>query len=224
MKNFSIKILKKDLLIEFREKTSIINSLFFAFVTLIIFNFSFHPGSNSIKEAVSGILWIVIFFSGVLILKRSFEIEKENHTFEALLLIPDSHTSIYIGKLLSSLVILLFIELILFPLWVILFNVSFQRSILFVIFTILVVDVGFVSLGVVLSAISLTFNLKDVIFTIIFFPLLIPLFIGAVKLTEISIIGGELSSFYKWLKLITSFDIIFFWSGYLLFKFITEER
>ncbi len=224
MKNFSIKILKKDLLIEFREKTSIINSLFFAFVTLIIFNFSFHPGSNSIKEAVSGILWIVIFFSGVLILKRGFEIEKENHTFEALLLIPDSHTSIYMGKLLSSLVILLFIELILFPLWVILFNVSFQRSILFVIFTILVVDVGFVSLGVVLSAISLTFNLKDVIFTIIFFPLLIPLFIGAVKLTEISIIGGELSSSYKWLKLITSFDIIFFWSGYLLFKFITEER
>ncbi len=224
MGNFALKILKKDILIEFRTKTSIINSLFFSFIVLIIFNFSFHPGSNSIKEATPGIFWIVIFFSGILILKRIFEIERNNNCFEAILLAPNSFNSVYIGKIFSSTVFILIIEAIVIPLWVILFNITFNHSFLIFILLVFLVNVGFISLGVILSAISLTFDLKDVIFSIIFFPLLIPLFIGAVKSSEFIIESGSLDGLIKWLKLIISFDIIFFWSGYLLFKFVMEER
>ena len=61
----------KDLRIEYRSRQAFLTTVFFALLILIIFNFAFDPGDNSVRAAAAGILWVSLLFPGVIQLNRS---------------------------------------------------------------------------------------------------------------------------------------------------------
>ena len=82
---------------------------------------------------------------------------------------------------------------------------------------------GFVSVGTIFSAMSINAKAREILLTIILFPIVVPLIIASVKATEKIFEGSPLTEIYGWLKILIAFDIIFFLVSYWTFDFVVEE-
>ncbi len=70
-------IAAKDLTIEYRSRQAFLTTLFFALLILIIFSFTFDPGSLATIEEAHGILLVELLYPGVIQLKHSFQTQNE---------------------------------------------------------------------------------------------------------------------------------------------------
>ena len=107
----------KDILLETRTKENITPIIIFASLVLLIFNFALDPTPILIGSVAPGILWTSITFSGVLGMSRTFILEKDNGSLEGIMICPVSREIIYFGKMLASLVFMLLIETLIFPIF-----------------------------------------------------------------------------------------------------------
>src|SRR5439155_21883645 len=69
-------IARKDMTIEFRTRTAFFSSLVFAVLGLCIFYFAWDATAVSAIDLAPGILWVILTYSGLLGLQRSFSIEE----------------------------------------------------------------------------------------------------------------------------------------------------
>ncbi|MDZ4247208.1 MAG: heme exporter protein CcmB, partial [Dehalococcoidia bacterium] len=168
-----------------------------------------------------GILWVTFAFAGVLSLNRLFVPEKEQDCLEGLMVCPVSREAIYTGKMLGSLIFMLVVEVIALPIFTLLFNLP-VLSLQIVTITVLA-TFGFVVVGTLFSAVAINTKAREMVLPILFFPIISPVIISAVKATEISLAGGSWSSLVPWLPMIAAFDAIFFVVSFLIFSYVIEE-
>ena len=211
----------KDIVSEMRTRETIISVLVFAVLIIVIFNFAFDTEENSIGLVAPGILWVAITFAGVLSLNRAFFVEKEAGCFEGLLLCPVSRDTLYWGKAIGSFILMLIVEVILTPIFLILYDLP-----LFVPELILIIGlatVGFVSVGTLFSALAMNIRARDIMLPILFFPIVVPVIISAVEATEVALDGDPFSDMSSWLQIIGAFDAIFLVISGFTFQYIVEE-
>ena len=222
MKRFSDKvfvILWKDILSELRARDIVISVLFFALLVIVIFNFAFEPGRVGL--VAPGVLWVAFTFAGVLGLNRSFALEKDKGCLEGLMLCPVDRDVIYLGKMLGSLTFMLVVEAIILPIFSIFFNLPiFMPKLILVA---VLATVGFVSVGTLFSALAVNTKAREVMLPILFFPIVIPVIIAAVKASGLVLAGEPWGSLSPWLQVIVAFDVIFLVVSSLVFEFIIEE-
>ena len=82
---------------------------------------------------------------------------------------------------------------------------------------------GFSAIGTIFSAMSSTTKAKDVMLSILVFPISVPLIIASVKATGTILDGESLQAVASWLKILVAFDLVFLLLAYLTFEFIMEE-
>ena len=115
-------VTRKDLLIEARSKEILFTTLFFAVACVLVFAFGFVREGRAVPDAAAGILWIAIAFSGTLALGRAFERERHSETLRALMMAPVERPALYVGKLVSVLVLLAVVEAVVVPLVALMFQ------------------------------------------------------------------------------------------------------
>lgn len=219
----AFSIVQKDLRMEFRSKESILAMWIFSLLIFVIFNFTFEVSRLVMLEIAPGLLWVAFIFSGMFGLNHSFSIEKENGNLRAMALMPVDGGKIYLGKFLSVTLIMLFFEILIFPIFIIFYDLQISMQMLMLIPVILAGTVGFTSLGTILSAISVHTRNQQILLSLLLWPLVSPIVIWSVTLTGM-VLGSELpSSFYSLLTRVAAFDVIFFTLSYLLFDFILED-
>ena len=202
----------------------------FSLLLLLIFNVAFEFRSDINFRAVSAVIWITFIFSGLLALGRSFSLEKENNAFAFLLLTPVSRSCIYLGKLLSNVVMVLLSELFILPLFLLFFllnakglSLSLTGEILPFLGVVVLGTIGFVSLGTFFSSMALNTKLRDMMLPLLVFPLIIPVVITSVGICS-SILEGKPFGYYAFsLQVLVSFDIIFVLLCSLLFEYLIED-
>src|SRR5919198_1296201 len=121
----ALLVLRKDVSIEVRSLELVSTTLFFAVSCVLVFAFALVREGSVVADAAAGILWIAIAFSGTLALGRTFERERYAETLRALLLAPASRASIYVGKMLGIVLLLVVAEALLVPLVAILLSAPF---------------------------------------------------------------------------------------------------
>jgi heme exporter protein B len=211
----------KDALTELRTKEVIFTVLIFAVLVIVIFNFAFGTTKETLALVGPGILWVTFAFSGVLSLNRAFVSEKEGGCLEGLLAAPVSPEIIYIGKMLGSLLSLLVVEAVALVIFALLFDLPvFTPALLLVT---LLTTVGFVAVGTLFSALAVNTRARDMVLPILFFPIIVPLIVSAVKASGLALTGGSWSEMAGWLQIIGAFDIIFLVVSYLVFGIVIEE-
>jgi heme exporter protein B len=82
---------------------------------------------------------------------------------------------------------------------------------------------GFSTIGTIFSAMSATTKARDVILSILVFPIAVPLIIASVQATGTILAGKPLQDILSWLKILVAFDLVFLLLAYLTFGFIMEE-
>ena len=122
--NSAWAIFRKDLILELRTRENIGTILPFSVVIAFIFNFTFDPSPQLMATVGPGIIWVAFIFSGTLGMNRLFLLEREFGTLEGLLTSPIPRESIFIGKFLGILCLLLVIQGILIPVFLVLYNLS----------------------------------------------------------------------------------------------------
>ena len=211
----------KDILLETRTKENITPIIIFASLVLLIFNFALDPTPILIGSVAPGILWTSITFSGVLGMSRTFILEKDNGSLEGIMICPVSREIIYFGKMLASLVFMLLIEALIFPIFGILFNLPILiPSVILIAF---LTTLGFAAIGTIFSAISVHTRAREIMLPVLFFPIVVPIILAAVESTSLAIQFEGWKGIVSWIQLIVVFDIIFIVVSAFLFQFALEE-
>src|SRR4030043_1349154 len=122
-------LLFKDLKSEFRTRYALNAIFMFGLTTLTVISFSVGGISSNIR-ITSSLFWLVIFFSSMSGLAQVFVKEEENKTANVLKLSASPGT-VLAGKLLFNLVLLLILELVIVPLFIIWMNLSILNIWLF---------------------------------------------------------------------------------------------
>jgi heme exporter protein B len=216
-------IVKKDLKAELRGKETINFMFLFSFISLLMFNFAAEPFSPVLTEVGPGLLWFVFIFTGMLGLSRAFIKEKESGTLEGLRLSPVSVEDILYAKTTYNLILMLGIQFIAFPLFIILFNYNVKGSILDAFVVLTLGNVAFVVVGSFMSALVMSAKSRELVLQIIVLPLLLPVIIlTIISLRKSMIIGLDLLSIDE-IRLVVSYVIIMAVLSSILFEYILEE-
>ena len=210
-------IVWKDLVSEMRSRETITSMFFFALVVLFIFVFSFWMDQPSAQDLMPGMIWVAFAFSGILGLGKSFSSELQNDCLEYLQMSPASPGTIYLGKLVANMAFMLIMEIALFPLFVIFFNLQVVENLPMLLLIFFLGTLGLTSLGTFLSAMTVQIRAREVMLPILLLPLVLPVMIGAVGATR-GVLNEEPFRFYRlWLDLLIVFDVVIpvvsFWAS-----------
>jgi heme exporter protein B len=216
-------ILVKDLRTELRSREFLGNTFMFALLVIVIFNFAFKINAQNAPLLASGILWIAFLFAGTLGLGRSFQAEKENDCIQALALSPVDRSAVFLAKLAGNLIFLVLVQAMVLPAFVVLYNLNVMENFPMQALVFLLGDVGFMTLGTLVAALSANIKAREILLPVLLLPLLTPLLIFAAAATS-SLIGGDDPSVYlSRIKFLAAFDLIFFVVSTLVFEYIMDE-
>jgi len=213
----------KDLSAEMRSRELLSAMLVFALLVILIFNFALDldPKTRQESTITAGVLWVIFTFAGTLGLNRSMAVEKDRGCIDGLLLAPVDRSAIYFGKTIANLVFMLIVEIIVLPIYSLLYNVNlFQPGLLLVT---LLGSVGYVAVGTLLATMAVQARTRDVLLPILLFPVVLPIVLGAVKASGGFLDGIEMAEIRPWLNLLVVYDIIFIAIAFMVFDFVVEE-
>lgn len=200
---------RNDLRQEMRDFELVATSGFFTLVVLVMFGLSFATIGRPVHPmAVPGMLWLGVAFVGALTLTRIFDREREADTLRALLAAPVERSAIYASKALVTLMVLLGCCVILVPGLSLLFEGAgafLQRPGQ----TFVLVVLGctaYASVGTLFAAGLATSSGKNVLLSVILYPLTSPALIFALVATRVLLEGRP--DFATYLGQLAALDVI----------------
>lgn len=211
----------KDLAAELRSRELLTSMLVFALLVILIFNFALELDAKTRSTVTSGVLWVTFAFAGTLGLNRSMAIEKDRGCLDGLLLAPVDRSAIYFGKTVGNLIFMFIVEIIVLPVYSILYNTNLFKPGL--IGVVVLGSIGFVVVGTLLSSMAVQTRTRDVLLPILLFPVIIPVMIAAVKASGGVLQGVDMAEITPWLNLLVVYDIIFTAVAFMVFDFVVEE-
>jgi len=211
----------KDLQAEFRSRELFSAMLVFSLLIILIFNFALELDVKMRQSVTSGVLWATFAFAGTLGLNRSMAIEKDRGCLDGLLLAPVDRSAIFFGKFLSNLVFMLSVEVIVLPVYSVLYNMNlFQPLVLMVI---LLGSIGYTAVGTLISAMSIQTRTRDILLPILLFPVVLAPLLAAVKACGGLLAGVPFEEVLFPINLLVAYDVIFIAVAFMTFDSIVEE-
>jgi heme exporter protein CcmB len=204
-------IAEKDFKVEIRSKEILLTMGYFGLLIVLIFALTFFRGDAPISAVSAGILWSAIAFSGTLGLGRAFDREREGDCLRALLLTPIARPAIYLGKMVGIIAFMGVVEAVVIPAVMFFFNLSLDLDrALRLIEVVILGTIGYSVVGTLLAAMLARARAKDVLLTIVLYPLIMPVIVAGVKATtalfESPAYQGELG---VWVPMLGFFDAVF---------------
>ena len=212
---------RKDLLLETRNKDVIVAVSVFALLVLMIFTFAIDINQVNAKLTGPGILWASIAFAGVTGLNRAFALELEGNTLEALMLAPISRDLIYAGKMFGNFLFITAAQIIVIPIFAVLFNLAVLRWEMLVVS--LLTTIGFSAIGTLFAAMTIRVRAREVMLPLLFLPAVTPLIMAAVESTSHVVNDSSWPEIYQWIQLAIAFDIAFIVVSAFIFQQILED-
>ena len=215
-------LLTKELRLEFRTRELLSATVIFALVVVVLFSFAFDPTSAESRRYGPGLLWIAFLFAGSLMLNPSFAREQANDTLDALRMAPVSSFAILSGKMLANFIFMSLAELVLVPVFAVLYNLSLAGVLARLILVLALGTGGLVITGTVFSAISAHARMRELLLPLLLLPLLAPLLIAAVEATA-PLLTEPPALDRTWVAFLAGFDIVFLTASWLLCDYLVEE-
>lgn len=218
-----VLLLWKDALLELRRRESLLTMFFFGTLLLFVFQFAFDLTTESVSALVPGLLWLAFLFTGTLGLAQLFQAEREQHNLDALLLAPLDSGALFLAKAGFNLVLMAMVELVLIPLFWVLFNLPSWNLLPQIFLVTLLGTIGFCALGTLMSAVTLRARARELLLPLVLFPLMIPVILATIRCLEEVLRAGELVEEVVWLRLLLGFDVIFLTAGVMIFDWVVES-
>ena len=216
-------VLRKDLVLQLRRSDILLTMFFFGTLLLFVFHLAFDLVPDRVSEMAPGLLWLAFLFTGTLGLAQLFGAERENQCLDALLLSPVDRGALFLAKVCLNFTLMLLVELVIIPLFWILFNLQTWNLVPQVFLISLLGTIGFCVLGTVMSALTLRARARELLLPLVLFPLMIPVILATIQCLGAVLRAGEIGDALPWLRLLIGFDVIFLTFGVLVFDWVIEN-
>jgi len=216
----TISVFRKDIKSEIRNRYVINSLLMFVIITIAIIRFSI--GDEKVEDSVlSGLFWIVIFFSAISGLARVFIKEEETGTSLALKLSADP-SGVFLGKLLFNFILTFSLNLVIFFLFVLITDIRILNFPAFFL-TVILGNFGIVSASTIIAAIIAKANSKGTLYPVLAFPVLLPLLLTLISSTKLASEGADTMALMSDYQILISYTVVITTLSLLLFKHIWED-
>jgi len=215
-------VLGREVRAEMRTRELLQTTIVFTIIVVVLFNFAFEPSVADARRIGPGLIWITLLFAGSLMLNPSFAKEQSNDTIYALRMAPVSSFAIVLGKTLANLLFLSITEMILVPVFSILYNVPVLAVLGRLALVLLLGTFGMVVVGTVFSALATQARLRELLLPLLLLPVLIPLLFASVEATA-GLLGDAPALDRTWMAVLIAFDVVFFTASWLLCDHLLEE-
>ena len=192
----------------------ILITIVFTALIVVLFNIAFPFGVAQKNEIISIIIWVVFLFSSLIVSSGMIELDTKDNSLELILMYGIKSEIYFLSKVLSVFTILSIVQLTIFSLFYVLFQLSFQNPV--IIFVAILTNIGISSITVILGILSVRNNLNQNILSILVIPFTLPYLLGAVEVTNQLTESGNINYILNSLYAIVAFDLIFLISGALL--------
>ena len=207
-------LFKKDIKLEFRSLSTILITIVFTALIVVLFNIAFPFGVAQKNEIISIIIWVVFLFSSLIVSSGMIEFDTKNNSLELILMYGIKSEIYFLSKILSVFTILSIVQVTIFSLFYVLFQLSFQNPA--IIFVAILTNIGISSITVILGILSVRNNLNQNVLSILVIPFTLPYLLGAVEVTNQLTESGNINNILNSIYAIVAFDVIFLISGALL--------
>ncbi len=205
-----ISVIRKEFLINCRQRAIFVSMLMFSLTALACISLAI-GGTFLESKLLSALLWIIIFFASTA-LDKTFDDE----AITTLKIYGDSQ-SIFFGKMIFSLISMTALMIFLLPTFLILFDCEVKSPPILLI-TIFFGICGISGAGTLISAISATASIRSGLFSILLFPIILPIFLLAIDLTSAALLNFEIP--ISSLITMIIYDSILILAGSILFDYL----
>ena len=223
-----ITLLRKDLRQEFRTREMLTSMGIYALLVIIVYGAALALTARGIDIAHmgGGLLWVLIVFTSLLGLGRSFAHEKRNACMDGILLAPIDRSVIFLSKATANFLFMLVVEVVTVPLFYFFFMSGEPVASTFpaIAAPLLAGTIGMAGIGTMLSTITMNTRSKDVLLAVLFIPLIYPLLYACVTATTAAITGSELWTDFFVMPLVMAcgYDVVMLLACWVLYGFVVE--
>ena len=211
----------KDWRSELRTRYAISALGMFILTTISIVLFSLGSEGASI-DALSGMLWVVIFFSAMSGLSRIFVAEEERGTAMTLQLhTPPS--AVYAGKLLFNGVLVVALTVLAVLLYAVFINGFVVKTYGIFIVTIFLGSLGFAASSTIIAAIIARASTKGTLYPVLSFPILLPLLLTVINATRLAADGALVEEAFGEFQILISYIIVVVTVSFLVFEYVWKD-
>jgi len=215
-------LLGKELRTEFRSRELLTTTVVFILMVIVLFSFTFDPTYNESRRFGPGLLWLAFLFAASLMLQPCFLREQNNDTLSALRLSVSDPFAIFLAKLIANTLFLLFTEVLMLPVFAVLYNVPVFRVLPQLLLVFFLGSLGVSISGTALSAISAQARMRELLLPLLLLPLLTPVLVAS---TQVTVGLLDASPFLEWkgVGFLVIFDVIFLTALWLFGEYLLEE-
>lgn len=215
-----IRLLRKDLMVEFRERRAVFIVLSFAIVTTLSSGIA-SAGTILGSQERALLLWIIMFFSAMIGLAHSFTREEERGT-SLFLQLTSTPSAVFFSKLIFNILFFALLESVIASAFVFFHEGRVSSPVMFILI-VLFGGLALSSAATSLSAIAAKSAMRGALFAVISFPVLLPVLIAAIRAT---------ADCFERQDIVLSSEIIFFLAfstalvsiSYLIFPYIWHNE
>ncbi|HET8923789.1 MAG TPA: heme exporter protein CcmB [Candidatus Acidoferrum sp.] len=215
-------LLGKELRTEFRSRELLTTTVVFILVVVVLFSFTFDPSVSESRRFGPGLLWLAFLFAASLMLQPCFLREQNNDTLSALRLSAGDPFAIFLAKLIANTFFLLLTELLMLPVFAILYNVRILSVLPQLILVFFLGSLGVAIPGTAFSAISAQARMRELMLPLLLLPLLTPVLIASTEATA-SLMDTKPELRRDWLGFLAGFDVVFLTALWLFGEYLLEE-
>jgi len=215
-------LLGKELRTEFRSRELLTTTVVFILMVIVLFSFTFDPSYNESRRFGPGLLWLAFLFAASLMLQPCFLREQNNDTLSALRLSVSDPFAIFLAKLIANTLFLLLTEMLMLPVFAVLYNVPVLRVLGQVLLVFFLGSLGVSIAGTALSAISAQARMRELLLPLLLLPLLTPVLVSSTQVT-IGLLDASPYVEWKGIGFLVAFDVVFLTLLWLLGEYLLEE-
>jgi heme exporter protein B len=215
-------LLGKELRTEFRSRELLTTTVVFILMVIVLFSFTFDPTYNESRRFGPGLLWLAFLFAASLMLQPCFLREQNNDTLSALRLTVSDPFAIFLAKLTANTLFLLFTELVMLPIFAVLYNVPILRVLPQLLLVFFLGSLGVSIAGTALSAISAQARMRELLLPLLLLPLLTPVLVSSTQVT-VGLLDAAPYMEWKGIGFLGIFDVVFLTALWLFGEYLLEE-
>lgn len=210
----------KDLRLSLSGGQGLVQAVLLGLLLIFLFSLAYAQGAAVPAQAAAAIFWLASSFGLVLVFNDLFSLEEANQARLGILSSPVPTHAVWLGKGVAGLFLLVVSQLVFLPATAVFLGQDLSGPAWLLAATLLGADLGLVVVGALLGALSQGQAARESLLSVIVFPLLLPVLLGAITLFGMVFSGGGAEEAGTWLGLIGAFDALFSGAGLLLFPFV----
>jgi heme exporter protein B len=218
----TLALIRKDVHSELRTRYALNALLMFVVtaVSTIVFALRSDQPTSSV---LSGLYWVVVFFTAMSGLSRTFVSEEERGTAMTLQLVATPST-VYFAKLLFNTALTFSLTIAVTVLYMTVFSNAFEiKTMSIFVVTVVLGSLGFASASTIIAAIVAKANTRGTLYPVLSFPILIVLLMTVMGATTKSLDGEEFSTALGDFQILLGYILAMTGGSYLLFDYVWKD-